>query len=66
MILQMALNRIDYMWVGQNTNCYCGTVDAIFGPKTNSAIIGFQQWVGLYADGVAGDNTWYQIAANCV
>jgi len=37
------------------------TVDGIFGPNTEAAVIGFQRLFGLVPDGVIGPATWYAI-----
>lgn len=34
------------------------SIDGIFGPKTLDAVIMFQTWAGLIADGVVGPLTW--------
>lgn len=34
------------------------TVDGIYGPKTASAVINFQNAAGLVADGIVGSKTW--------
>ncbi|MCM3362014.1 peptidoglycan-binding domain-containing protein [Niallia sp. MER TA 168] len=39
-----------------------GTIDGIWGPKTKSALIKFQQNKGLVADGICGVNTWRALA----
>jgi peptidoglycan hydrolase-like protein with peptidoglycan-binding domain len=36
----------------------CGTVDGIFGAKTDSATKKFQKDYGLAVDGVVGAQTW--------
>ena len=35
--------------------------DGIFGPRTEGAVLGFQNLVGLYPDGVVDLDTWYKI-----
>ncbi len=48
-LLQAVLNRL-----GFNT----GTVDGVFGQRTQNGVIRFQRSVGLSADGVVGPRTW--------
>ncbi|MEA5059566.1 MAG: peptidoglycan-binding protein [Candidatus Pelethousia sp.] len=36
----------------------CGTLDGIFGSKTNNAVLAFQQAKGLIVDGICGPKTW--------
>lgn len=48
-VLQDSLNNLGY-----NT----GGLDGIFGTKTNSAVISYQNKKGLTADGIVGQNTW--------
>ncbi|GGI75694.1 hypothetical protein GCM10007978_11620 [Shewanella hanedai] len=38
-----------------------GSVDGLYGGKTEVAVIKFQEEQGLYADGVVGPNTWNAI-----
>lgn len=47
--LQTALNKAGHS---------AGSVDGSFGPKTRSAVIGFQKKHGLSVDGVVGPQTW--------
>lgn len=42
------------------------TVDSVFGEKTETCIIEFQQAVGLVADGIVGLRTWNMIRAGMV
>jgi peptidoglycan hydrolase-like protein with peptidoglycan-binding domain len=35
-----------------------GPVDEKFGPQTNAAVVAFQAWAGVPADGIVGDRTW--------
>ena len=48
-LLQSVLNRL-----GFNT----GTVDGVFGTRTQNGVIRFQRSVGLTPDGIAGPKTW--------
>ena len=34
------------------------SVDGVFGPKTETAVKGFQQGAGLVVDGIVGPLTW--------
>lgn len=38
---------------------YGVTVDGIFGPKTQAAVIELQRQFGLSVDGIVGPQTWY-------
>jgi peptidoglycan hydrolase-like protein with peptidoglycan-binding domain len=38
-----------------------GTVDGIFGPKTESAVKAFQRSAGIDVDGIVGEITWTTI-----
>ena len=40
------------------------SVDGIFGPDTEAAVLVFQEAVGLYADGIVGRNTWAKLGRN--
>ena len=56
MILQDALNNM-----GRSL-----TIDGIFGSNTKNAVINFQKYYGLKADGIVGCNTWRKIASIAV
>ena len=56
MILQDALNNM-----GRPLS-----IDGIFGKNTRSAVINFQRYYGLAADGIVGCNTWRKIASIAV
>jgi len=32
--------------------------DGIFGPNTRASVVAFQNWAGVAADGIVGDQTW--------
>ena len=50
--LQQSLTKLGYP---------LGTIDAIFGPKTEAAVKAFQKVKGLVVDGIVGKNTWAAI-----
>ena len=52
--LQARLNELGYS---------CGTVDGIFGAKTDAAVKKFQTSKGLTADGIVGAKTWAALDA---
>lgn len=35
-----------------------GSIDGVFGPKTEAAVLKFQADKGLHVDGIVGDQTW--------
>lgn len=37
---------------------YTGEIDGEFGPQTQNAVIRMQNYFGLTADGIVGQNTW--------
>ncbi len=39
-----------------------GAVDGHFGPKTKAAVIHYQNEIGVTADGIVGDKTWWSPA----
>lgn len=43
-----------------------GPIDGKFGPKTQSAVIAFQQSKGLVQDGIVGIRTWTALGVNCM
>lgn len=55
-IIQVLLNRI--VWETDDTGFSAGTVDGLFGTNTRNAVIYFQNWKGLSADGIVGPDTW--------
>lgn len=48
-LIQSVLNRLGYG---------AGTVDGVFGSRTETAVKRFQRAVGLSSDGIVGENTW--------
>lgn len=42
-----------------------GTIDGIFGSRTQSAVIAFQRSENLVPDGIVGVNTWTALGVNC-
>ena len=57
LILQDALNALGYS---------TGTLDGVFGSKTESALKAAQKAFGLTADGICGCNTWKKLASAVV
>jgi peptidoglycan hydrolase-like protein with peptidoglycan-binding domain len=41
----------------------CGSVDGLFSPETERAVMAFQRAKGLEADGIVGPKTWNALAA---
>lgn len=48
--------------LGYNT----GGLDGVFGSRTNSSVISFQNRNGLSADGIIGQNTWNSLMTQVV
>lgn len=42
-----------------------GSIDGIFGPQTQAAVLGFQRSQGLVADGIVGPKTWAALGVDC-
>ena len=57
-ILQTSLNRISQNYPAIPK---IPAVDGVFGSRTRSAVVAFQQIFGLLPDGIVGPATWYQI-----
>ena len=51
------LLQVKLVSLGYNTN----GVDGIFGFGTEKAVISFQKFNGLVADGIVGKNTWRKL-----
>lgn len=51
-VLQSRLNAVGYA---------CGSVDGIFGIRTQTAVIAFQAENGLIKDGIVGQKTWAEL-----
>lgn len=51
-VLQIRLNAVGYA---------CGSVDGIFGIRTQTAVIAFQEENGLIKDGIVGPKTWEEL-----
>ena len=43
-----------------------GGLDGVFGVRTNSSVISFQNKNGLTADGIIGTNTWNSLMSQVV
>lgn len=57
-MLRMVQLIINETSTGQG--CWTGTPDGWWGSNTKTGVICFQNWKGLTADGIVGDNTWGQ------
>lgn len=57
-VVQASLNRISQNYPAIPK---IPAVDGVFGSRTRSAVVAFQQIFGLDADGIVGPATWYQI-----
>jgi peptidoglycan hydrolase-like protein with peptidoglycan-binding domain len=58
---QAAPNQdVRYLQQNLNKNGYPVTIDGIFGPKTEQAVINFQRSKRIQADGIVGPQTWKQ------
>ncbi len=42
-----------------NPSLYTGPIDGIFGSLTEKAVYQYQQRLGIYTDGIVGDQTWW-------
>ncbi|MGG6297054.1 peptidoglycan-binding protein [Leptolyngbya sp. AN02str] len=54
---QISLEVLELQRLLTAKDCYSGTCDGDYGPKTEAAVQVFQQSVSLPADGIAGPNT---------
>lgn len=57
-VVQVSLNRISQNYPAIPK---VGTVDGIYGPRTESSVRAFQEIFGLTADGIVGPATWYEL-----
>ncbi len=62
--LQYGMSGTDVSYLQQlltNLNYYHGSISGYFGYDTQDAVVLFQQWNGLYADGIAGQTTFNKL-----
>ncbi|AFM40936.1 putative peptidoglycan-binding domain-containing protein [Desulfosporosinus acidiphilus SJ4] len=45
---------------------YPGMVDGVFGPITKTAVLSFQENMGLVQDGIVGRKTWNALGVHCI
>lgn len=46
----------------QEANFYHGSIDGIFGPITDAAVLSLQKSFGLVQDGIVGPRTWWALS----